>query len=109
MTEMHFEKTHSTHLEGVPPHLDLECTGTGLKPLVIEGKFTEPYHRQTKRAIKDKYLDTEGLWAKLPKCKELIKHIRAEEQGKTSFVYLDVPQLLKHILGAFHMLWAKWF
>lgn len=59
----------------------------------------EPYHRHTKRTIKDKYLNVPGLWARLPRCEKLVKHIREEEQGRTSFTCLDVPQLLKHILG----------
>ncbi len=84
---------------GIPPHLDVEFSGNKLKPLAIESKFTEPYHRHTKRTIKDKYLNVPGLWARLPRCGKLVKHIREEEQARTSFTYLDVPQLLKHILG----------
>ena len=99
MTELHFEITHPTPLGGVPPHLDLEFWGNKLKPLAIESKFTELYYRHTKRTIKTKYLSVPGLWAQLPRCEKLVRHIHEEEQGKTSFVYLDAPQLLKHILG----------
>jgi len=99
ITEMHFEQTRPTILGGIPPHLDVEFSGNRLKPLAIESKFTEPYHRHTKRMIKDKYLNEPGLWARLPRCEKLVRRIREEEQGRTSFTYLDVPQLLKHILG----------
>ncbi len=98
MTELYFEQTHRTSLGGIPPHLDLEFRGNKLRPLAIESKFTEPYHRHTKRRIKDKYLDPR-LWAQHPRCGELVNRIREEEQGRTSFSYLDAPQLLKHILG----------
>jgi len=99
MTEMHFEQTRPTPLGGIPPHLDVEFSRNKLKPLAIESKFTEPYHRHTKRTIKNKYLNVPGLWTRLPRCEKLVKHIREEEQARTSFTYLDVPQLLKHILG----------
>ncbi len=39
------------------------------------------------------------LWAQLPGCERLVRHIHSEEMGRTSFAYLDAPQLLKHILG----------
>ncbi|MFC2009758.1 hypothetical protein ACFLT3_02385 [Chloroflexota bacterium] len=100
MTSIQFEQKYPTPLGGIPPHLDVEFKGTpDTKPLAIEAKFTEPYHRKTKRRIKNKYLTYEDLWAHLPHCEKLIRRIRKEEEGKTSFTFLDVPQLLKHILG----------
>jgi hypothetical protein len=100
MTQMQFEKTYPTPLGGIPPHLDIEFRGgIGIKPVAVESKFTELYHRKTKRKIKDKYLNYRDLWAQLPRCKSLIRRIREEEKGKTSFTHLDIPQLLKHILG----------
>lgn len=98
MTAMRFEQIHPTPLGGRPPHLDVEFYGAKVKPVAIESKFTEPYGRKTKREIRDSYLNP-GLWESLPRCKELVKLIREEEKGWTSFSYLDVPQLLKHILG----------
>ena len=68
MTEMRFEQNHPTPLGGIPPHLDVEFYGTDMKPVAIESKFTEPYHRKTKREIKDKYLNRKGLWVQLPRC-----------------------------------------
>ena len=97
-TSLHYERTYKTSLGGIPPHLDVEFSNTLAIPLVIEAKFTEHYHRKTKRYIKDKYLDS-GLWKGLPCCESLIRLIRKEEQAKTSFSFLDVPQLLKHVLG----------
>lgn len=99
MTEMRFEQTHPTPLGGVPPHLDVEFRGIGVSPLAIESKFTEPYQRHTKRTIKNGYFSKPGLWVTLPKCENLAKRIHEEEQRGTSFIYLDAPQLLKHILG----------
>lgn len=99
MTQMQFEQTHPTPLRGKPPHLDVEFSGAGSRVLAVESKFTELYHYHTKRRIKEKYLSRPSLWAKLPRCEKLIRRIREEEKGKTSFAYLDIPQLLKHILG----------
>lgn len=100
ITQMRFEKTYPTPLGGIPPHLDIEFYGrTDIIPVAIESKFTELYHRKTKRRIKDKYVNYQGLWAQLPRCESLIWRIREEEKGTTSFTYLDAPQLLKHILG----------
>jgi hypothetical protein len=65
MTQIHFEQTRPTPLGGVPPHLDVEFWGDKLRPLAIEPKFAEPYHRHTKRTIKDKYLKVRGVWARL--------------------------------------------
>lgn len=109
MTRMHFERTYPTTLGGIPPHLDIEFSADSLKPLVIESKFTETYHRHTKRAIKDKYLNVPGLWTGLTECEKLVRRIREEEGGRTSFGYLDIPQLLKHILGLTKVFGASGF
>ncbi|MFC2067034.1 hypothetical protein ACFLUO_08350 [Chloroflexota bacterium] len=97
-TSLHFERTFPTGLVGIPPHLDVGFYNPLSRPLVIEGKFTEPYHRKTKRTITDKYLNI-SLWKGLAGCENLVQLIRKEELSKTSFSFLDVPQLLKHILG----------
>ena len=69
MTDMQFEKTNPTPLGGIPPHLDVEFHGgTNTKPVAIESKFTELYHRKTKRKIKDRYLNYKGFWTQLPRC-----------------------------------------
>jgi hypothetical protein len=43
---LNFEKTHMKPkgIGGIRPHLDIELSGP-LKPVAIESKFTEPYHR----------------------------------------------------------------
>jgi len=99
MTKMQFEQIFPTGLEGNSPEPDILFTGAGLKPVAVESKFTEPYQKHTVRKIKDKYFESLNLWAGLPKCESLARLIKQEEQGKTSFTYLDAPQLIKHILG----------
>lgn len=95
---LNFERTFPTPLSGTPPHIDVEFYNTMFSPLVIEAKFTEHYHRKTKRRIKGKYLDS-NLWKGLPKCESLVRLISEEEKAKTQFSFLDAPQLLKHLLG----------
>jgi len=102
ISEMKFEATYPTPLGGIPPHLDIEFTGTHAKSLVVESKFTEIYHRHTRRKIKRAYISTPLLWSGLPSCETLAKLIYEEQNGHTSFEYLDAPQLLKHILGLNH-------
>jgi hypothetical protein len=95
---MRFEQTYPTRLGGVPPHLDVELSNANLR-VAIESKFTETYHRHTRRVLKEAYVHTPGLWEGLPRCESLAKLIYSEMGRKTSFSYLDAPQLLKHILG----------
>jgi hypothetical protein len=45
--------------------------------------------------MKEVYFNTPGLWAQLPRCREIAESFR--DCGKRS--RLDEPQLLKHILG----------
>jgi len=105
ITEIRFEQTYRIPVRGIPPHLDIEFSTFGSKSIsVLESKFTEPHHRHTKRIIKEKYFSTPGLWSQLPKSEQLARRIRKESQGRTSFIYLDAPQLLKHILG---LTWVK--
>ena len=99
ISEMRFEATYPTPLSGIPPHLDIEFTGTHVKSLIVESKFTEIYHRHALRRIKKSYISTPLLWSGLPNCETLAKLIYEQQKGQTSFEYLDAPQLLKHILG----------
>jgi len=98
LTAMKFERTYPTCLRGIPPHLDVELSNDDLR-VAIESKFTEIYHRHTKRELRDAYVQKPGLWAGLPKCESLANLIHSENGRKTRFSYLDAPQLLKHILG----------
>lgn len=106
MTNIKFEQTYPIiPLLGTPPHLDIEFSLPRSNFIsVVESKFTEPYHRHTKRSIKETYFITPGLWSQLPNCEHLAQRIRMESQSRTSFIYLDAPQLLKHILG---LTWSK--
>lgn len=102
MNGMEFEKTHP--IKGVnrtPPHLDVEFTGP--IPLAIESKFTETYHQKTRRDNKnthlDLYLEHREIWQGIPKVRALAESISQQSGARTDFEYLDVPQLIKHILG----------
>jgi len=101
INSMGFERKFPTPAGRIPPHLDVELEGGRARPMAVESKFNECYLRKTKRKIKDKYIYNEKLWKGLSGCEELAQMIRLEEQGKTSFAYLDVPQLIKHILGLY--------
>ena len=99
---MEFEKTHP--IKGAartPPHLDIEFIGT--IPMTIESKFTETYHRKTRRDNKDThlhvYLRYGDIWDGVPKVRALAESIVQQSGARTNFEYLDVPQLIKHILG----------
>lgn len=99
---MEFEKTHP--IKGVnrtPPHLDIEFIGQ--IPLAIESKFTETYHRKTRRDNEDTHLDIYlehcDIWDGIPKTKALAESISQQSGARTDFEYLDVPQLIKHVLG----------
>jgi hypothetical protein len=99
---MEFEKTHP--IKGVnrtPPHLDIEFTG--LIPLAIESKFTETYYRKTRRDNEDTHLDVylerRDIWDGIPKTKASAEKISQQSGARTDFEYLDVPQLIKHVLG----------
>ncbi len=99
---MEFEKTYPIDSVGwTPPHLDVEFDGRS--PLAIESKFTETYRRKTKRANADTHLDRylaqHDLWSGIPRVQTLAKTVVQRSGTTTEFQYLDVPQLIKHILG----------
>jgi hypothetical protein len=96
-TGIRFEAIHPNRLGRIPSHLDVEFHAE--TPLAIESKFTEPYSRHTQREIASSYLNVRGLWDELPGCKALAERIKAEEKKRTSFEYLDVPQMIKHLLA----------
>jgi len=99
--EMSFEKTHHVFNRGTPPHLDIEFGGGRIKPLAIEAKFAEPYRKRVTRRNKTnlrQYLSAD-IWQGLGSVKGLAQEVLNEEGDKTSWGYLGVPQLIKHILG----------
>jgi len=102
ITGMEFEKTHPIRdVNRTPPHLDIEFSGT--IPLAIESKFTETYHRKTRRDNRDTHLDVylahRTLWDRVPGIRALAESISHQSGARTDFEYLDVPQVIKHILG----------
>jgi hypothetical protein len=102
VTDMEFEKTHPiTGLERTPPHLDVEFSTN--PRLAIESKFTETYRRTTRRPLEktrlDVYIENDDIWDGMPKLKDLAQGIVQQSRDRTKFEYLDVPQLIKHILG----------
>jgi hypothetical protein len=77
------------------PNLDLLITTMSGRRIALESKFTESYHR-CERALSEKYFPSgPGVWiaARLPSAQALADHLRG------GWTYLDVPQLLKHLLG----------
>ena len=102
INSMKFEKTHPIKgMDRTPPHLDVEFAGP--ISLAIESKFTETYHRKTRRDNEDTHLDLylehRDIWNGIPKVKALAETIVEQSGARTDFEYLDVPQLIKHILG----------
>ena len=95
--KLKFEKAYRKPqgIGGELPHVDIEFTSRTLKPIAVEAKFTEQYHRKRK-SLKNAYVETAGIWGNYAGCESLAKLIVEEEEV---FEYLDVSQLLKHILG----------
>lgn len=68
------------------------------KPLchiAIESKLTEPY-RGKHNGLRKAYIENAPLWDNLPNLYELAKSVSPDNN---MFRYLDVAQLIKHILG----------
>ncbi|MCZ4319173.1 hypothetical protein O4H26_09235 [Aequorivita viscosa] len=61
----------------------------------IESKFTEPYNNKPK-GLNERYLLEQSFWKGLTHLKELAKEI---SPNNNKYNYLDVAQLIKHILG----------
>lgn len=77
------------------PNLDVLVTHTDGTVSAIECKFGEPFGARQKPTLSGRYLDdtASALWHAVPALRDLAIH------GQTQFTKLDVPQLLKHILG----------
>ena len=60
---LRFEKAYHKPqgVGGELPHVDIEFTGRTLTPIAIEAKFTEQYHRNTRRTLKPAYIETPGI------------------------------------------------
>jgi hypothetical protein len=100
MTDMEFEKKHKIANLGTPT-LDIEFSAENFKPFAIEAKFIEPYWRTTQRnkTNLDKYLKQVRLWEGLQKFSQLAGEVFGQEGKQTRWKHLDVPQLIKHVLG----------
>jgi len=80
------------------PNLDVLITLADGSAAAVECKFGEPFRGSAKAGFSQKYFPTgKDLWAAvgLDRCQALA---RATEHPR----YLDVPQLLKHMLGLAH-------
>ena len=116
ITDIQFERTFPTGMQGTPPHLDVTlCTEDG-GLIAIESKFLEAYPAKTKpRPFRDTYFPVDsGRWAarSLQGCQSLAEALRS---GARLYHHLDVQQLLKHALGLAHTvgdgfaLWYFWY
>ena len=78
------------------PNLDLLLTLADGRQVAVESKFTEPYGGPAGSWLSEKYFPTsQRLWdaVDLPAAQRLADALRPRWR------YLDVPQLLKHMLG----------
>jgi hypothetical protein len=117
-TSMVFEAKHK--IEGLGTrNIDIEFDGGVIETLAIDSKFTEPYQgkvNQPNGANLDKYLAKTSIWQGLEHCRSIAERILGREGLETDWKYLDIPQLLKHILGlkerfgprGFHLLYL-WY
>lgn len=95
-----FEHKFPTGLGGIAPNMDVVLYEADGGIFAIESKFTEPYSTsKLKCYLKPKYfLGSRQLWTEvgLPGCQSVAEDLR---NGTFKFEYLDVAQLLKHMLG----------
>lgn len=101
LSRIRFEAQYRTRLRGTPPNLDVALTLEDGHVIAIESKFCEWLAPKStvKPAFTPAYFaDADGLWDRLglPAAQTLANAIRT---GAAGFVYLDAPQLLKHMLG----------
>jgi len=95
------------------PNIDVVIKDSQSRVYAIESKFTEPYNSRKHEGIKQKYIENISFWDGLPNLYELAKEI---SPNNNKFQYLDVAQLIKHILGlkksysknGFHLLYL-WY
>lgn len=95
-----FETQFPTGLPGNPPNLDVALTLASGAIVGIESKFTEWLTpKGNKGLFKAKYFDGGvELWGRLglSRCQELVADLVS---GTETYRFLDVAQLLKHVLG----------
>ncbi len=90
-------KTRDYPVRPYSPNLDILVRLLDGRAVGIESKFTEPYSSDDGHGvISAKYFaEATGLWrtARLPAAQQLADRLEPE------WIHLDVPQLLKHLLG----------
>lgn len=93
--QMEFEKKFTIEAKSKHhPNIDVLISGSGEdegKVFAIESKMTEPFS-SNHSSLSNEYLSTDVLWTEFPNLKMLANDIHL-------FKYLDVAQLIKHILG----------
>ncbi len=96
---LNFERIYPTRI-GSRPHLDVALCGDETKPFLIESKFVEPYGSDKSGIVfRPAYFPEDAeLWSShgLMHCQALARKI---DNREIKFSRLEVPQLLKHILG----------
>ncbi len=89
-------KTREYPVRPRSPNLDILLRLLDGRAVGVESKFTEPYSSDDGHGvISARYFPQAGLWdaARLPAAQRLADRLKPE------WIHLDVPQLLKHLLG----------
>ncbi len=98
--QMQFRQIYPTGIRDNTPQFDVVLFGNTSKPFLIESTFLGHDERYSNNNISTKsYFPNSGeLWGKygLSRCDALARRINADQE---EFRKLNVPQLLKHILG----------
>ncbi len=97
ITRVNFEEHFATGIGGNPPNVDVVLRLENNQYVAIESKFTE-WLTARERIVEPRYFaDGKNLWADqhLPRCQALANSLR----DGSSYQHLDVPRLLKHVLG----------
>jgi hypothetical protein len=98
IAEIRFERKFETGVKPRSPNIDVVIYGDNNELLAIESKLLEPFSGKRRGGIQDKYCPAGAeRWAALGLhgAQQAVDAIRAGE----AFQFLDVPQLLKHMLG----------
>lgn len=99
ITRVSFEENFATGIGGNPPNVDVLLRLENDQYVAIESKFTE-WLTPRERTLEPKYFPSGmDLWLDqhLPRCQAVANSLREGE--RSSFQHLDVPRLLKHVLG----------
>jgi hypothetical protein len=104
VTQVQFEYKCSNYpVRPRSPNLDVLLTLENGSRVAIESKFSEPYRSKARLEITAKYFgNKEGLWSLqgLLGSQRLANALRPDRPA--NWHHLDVPQLVKHMLGLSH-------